>query len=287
MPNQEHWCAFWVGEFKDSYPSRSTKFGDFFGSGPCINSYPYYSMDMSQISSYYTDNIGEYDFYISYCGGDYDTYWNNKCGYGGIKAAPFGRYYRMYFNGSVWSPISGSDTTIKFNTVAYTLEGLKIKVPFGTIKNDFLPHLVLPTGSTINSDNIHDLLLSGDTLVIVSGDGSLMATYTIFVGLDPLPPAKALAHDVLAAKLLEYKNSDYTVDNWIILNKFKTDGDIAIDSAIDLVGVILAQNTASDGMAGVPAILKISEPDGSEQASPNPTELNPSEPSPTEQDTQN
>ncbi|MGC9610945.1 MAG: peptidoglycan-binding protein [Minisyncoccia bacterium] len=85
------------------------------------------------------------------------------------------------------------------------------------------------------------------TANITAAQGSLVTV---------LAAAKVTAHDVLTAALLTYTEGDYTSDNWIALTGYKTDGDTAIDAAINLAGVTSAQNTAIVGMAGVKTIAQ-------------------------------
>lgn len=66
-----------------------------------------------------------------------------------------------------------------------------------------------------------------------------------------LDVAKTTAHEALTTARALYTDTNYTAENLVVLNGFKSDGDIAIDSASDLAGVSTAQNTATAGMAGV------------------------------------
>lgn len=69
-----------------------------------------------------------------------------------------------------------------------------------------------------------------------------------------LETAKTNAHDALTTALAGYTVGNYTGANWIVLNRFKTDGDTAIDAATDSASVTSAQNTATSGMAEVEKI---------------------------------
>lgn len=68
---------------------------------------------------------------------------------------------------------------------------------------------------------------------------------------EALVAAKTSAHDALTTALGTYTQANYTTGNWTTLTGFKTAGDTTIDVATDLDGVISAQNTATNGMAGV------------------------------------
>lgn len=68
--------------------------------------------------------------------------------------------------------------------------------------------------------------------------------------------AKSDATTALNTALGTYTEGEYTPENWIILNEFKTDGDTAINEAVDLEAVDLAKTTALNGMAGVKTIAQ-------------------------------
>ena len=72
-----------------------------------------------------------------------------------------------------------------------------------------------------------------------------------------LTTAKLVAYDALTAVLEAYAQSDYTEEDWVVLNGCKSAGDIAVDEAIDLAGVEAAQSVAIAGMDGVQTIAEI------------------------------
>ena len=240
LPDQEQWCAVYYGVFRDTYPRQNN--GNELGGMPCGDAY-------GGIGTYkYADMVdysipGEYDIYLSFCEGHNCGTWHD---------ARVGDYYRLYFDGSAWSPLAGTDTTIKFNDPAYTVNESIITVPFGTSKNSLLGAIIPATGATINSDNVSDPVATSNTFVVSSQGGVVKATYTITVSPDPLIAAKVTAHNALTTALAGYTETNYSPENWVVLTGFKTNGDTAVDSAVDLAGVTLAQNTATAGMAGVP-----------------------------------
>ena len=71
-----------------------------------------------------------------------------------------------------------------------------------------------------------------------------------------LDTAKDTAKAALATALLSYSSDDYTPEDWIVLNGFKTNGDIAITSAESLEAVELAKDTAINGMDNVKTIAE-------------------------------
>jgi hypothetical protein len=72
-----------------------------------------------------------------------------------------------------------------------------------------------------------------------------------------LAAAKSAALEALSEVFENYTESDYTADDWTVLNGFKEAGDTAIDAALDLVEVEAAQSAAVTGMEGVQAFAWI------------------------------
>jgi hypothetical protein len=71
-----------------------------------------------------------------------------------------------------------------------------------------------------------------------------------------LAAAKSAALESLTEVFENYTESDYVVDDWTVLNRFKEAGDTAIDAAADLVEVEAAQSAAVTGMEGVQTIAR-------------------------------
>jgi hypothetical protein len=71
-----------------------------------------------------------------------------------------------------------------------------------------------------------------------------------------LAAAKSAARDALAAIFGNYAESDYTVDDWSVLNGFKEAGDTAIDEASEPAEAEAAQSAAVTGMEGVQTIAR-------------------------------
>ncbi|MGA2417850.1 MAG: immunoglobulin-like domain-containing protein [Candidatus Staskawiczbacteria bacterium] len=182
MPDIKIWCGFTALPFRATYPSMTN--GSAFAGGPCNSAYPFYTYDMS----YYT-TPGEYDLYISYCGG-------NNC----PDNDPIGDYYRMYFDGTNWSALAvdntktkpSNDATVSSATyVASPLSatytggvftsgtGTITNVPFATTKTIFENNLTPAAGATLDYSGITDPVVTGNTLVVTAQNGTTKATYTI------------------------------------------------------------------------------------------------------------
>jgi hypothetical protein len=71
-----------------------------------------------------------------------------------------------------------------------------------------------------------------------------------------LAAAKSAARDALAAIFGNYAESDYTVDDWSVLNGFKEAGDTAIDEASEPAEAEAAQSAAVTGMESVQTIAR-------------------------------
>ncbi len=193
MPNQMSWCGFSYGIYKGTYPSEKENLGN--GSGPCANSYPSWSVDMSHFILIYNQGstVGEYDFYISYCGGQ-------NCN---DKYNSLGDYYRMYFNGSAWSSLSNttgatlssdatltvaSPYTVGIFSPVYTTGGIFVggtgtivNVPYATSKADFESLLTPATGAILDFSGVNDTVSSGDVVNVTAQNGVAKSIYTITV----------------------------------------------------------------------------------------------------------
>lgn len=63
--------------------------------------------------------------------------------------------------------------------------------------------------------------------------------------------AKSIAHTALTDARAQYNEGNYSAGNWIQISDYKTNGDTAIDEALDITAIRLAQTTAVDGMSAV------------------------------------
>ncbi|MCX6722388.1 MAG: DUF5011 domain-containing protein, partial [Candidatus Staskawiczbacteria bacterium] len=147
------------------------------------------TIDMSGFGT----TVGEYDFYISYCGG-------HDC-----ASAPYGdvigNYYRTYFDGTTWSAIAVDNSKTRLSSDAkvtalnyylvstlsanYTAgvyssgTGTIKNVRLGTSKTDFKSALTPASGATLEDSGLTNPILTGNTLVVTAQDGVTKATYTI------------------------------------------------------------------------------------------------------------
>lgn len=189
IPHQYQSCSVHIGIFRDTYPSQNN--GQGVGSMSCGDAYGAGGIYNMNMSGYTTP--GEYDFYISYCGG-------NNC-FGGYINNPIGNYYRTYFNGSTWTalPIDdtkvrpSSDATITSNnysivspiSATYTAgvlasgAGAITNIRFETSKADFETAFMPAIGATLDYSGITDPVVTGNTLVVTAQNGTTKATYII------------------------------------------------------------------------------------------------------------
>jgi len=183
MPNQGRSCVVSIDIFNNVYPDKSKEEGA--GSGPCSSHYPFSPIDLSGEKA-----SGEYDLYISYCGGD-----SCQSGY------PVGDYYRLYFDGSSWSalPIDNTKTRLSDDvsltaknyfivsliSATYTSgiftggTGTIINVRLGTSKSEFESAIVPATGATLDFSGLSDPIITGNTVKVTAQDGKTKSTYTI------------------------------------------------------------------------------------------------------------
>jgi len=110
-----------------------------------------------------------------------------------------------------------------------------------------------PTQSNIDAAQLLVTLLpdGADKTDLQTRIDAVQATVNEVTDAAALADSKVTAHDALTVALLTYTEGNYTPANWTILTGFKTAGDAAINDATDLAGVNSAQNTATEGMAGV------------------------------------
>jgi len=159
-------------------------------------------------------------------------------------------------------------------TAAFTgMEGVKtIAQTLAAAKSTALEALEEVFGNYTESDYTADdwMVLNGfkeagDTAIDAAADlaeveAAQSAAVTGMEGVQAfawiLDAAKSAALEALAEVFENYTASDYTADDWTVLNGFKEAGDTAIDAAKDLVEVEAAQSAAVTGMEGVKTIAR-------------------------------
>ena len=214
VPNQTSLCEIHIEIFKGVYPTRNGILG--FGGGPCSNAPFSYNINMAPYKT-----SGEYDIYISYCGG-------NNC----PNNYPIGKFYRMNFDGTNWSTIPIDNTKLILNNNAtlsstnyyivspinatYTSgiftsgTGTIKNVRVGTSKANFISAFTVTEGATLDFSNVSDLVSIGDKVVVVAQNGTTKTTYTITV--DPVTWSQGVVTtDVLPAKF--HFETSFLTDN--------------------------------------------------------------------------
>jgi hypothetical protein len=92
--------------------------------------------------------------------------------------------------------------------------------------------------------------------VAAAKDAALAAMDAVPTIAETLAAAKAAALDDLATVRATYLEADYTAENWTALNTARTDGDTAINAAMDLAGVAAAKASALAAMDAVPTFTE-------------------------------
>jgi len=99
--------------------------------------------------------------------------------------------------------------------------------------------------------------LAGVTLAQNTATNGMAGVQTIAqTDAEALAAAKSAAHDALTDALALYTSTDYTADNWILLEGFNTTGIAAIGDATTLELVDTALSTATGGMDAVETIAE-------------------------------
>jgi len=147
-----------------------------------------------------------------------------------------------------------------------TAQGLVTALPDGTDKTDLqgrldavqaIINLAVATTAveTAESSHLQANVTTAQVLVTALPDGSakndLQDRLDAVQDIIDLATAKVAAHSVLTSAFIGYIQNNYTSGNWTTLTGYKSAGDTAIDTALDLTGVSDALSTATDGMAGV------------------------------------
>jgi hypothetical protein len=180
IPNVLNFCTFRTFFYADVFPARDHLMGS--GASSCDTAY---SVNMSFLTT-----PGEYDFYLTYCGGQ-------NCSNSDYLD---GNYYRLYYDGSVWSALSvdpaktrlSNNTTlssdqfiINFNPI-YNSQGILTNstgtisnVYFGTSLAEFEAKLNIAEGATWDDSNLTDPIVTGNTLVVTAQDGVTKTVYSI------------------------------------------------------------------------------------------------------------
>jgi hypothetical protein len=136
-----------------------------------------------------------------------------------------------------------------------TTHTIAITMPYETVVTALVPTITI-TGESVNPSNeVANDFTAPQTYIVTAADATSQL-YTVTVIVTSLDDLKVAAKAEVASALAGYDEIDYTSYDWESLNLFHTTGDEEIDAATNLIDIILAKDTAIDGMYAVETITQ-------------------------------